>query len=130
MKACRADNDESDNKNVDLDNCNFDVLRGISGLRKKVKGKVCIGMPELIKENSILVIPYTRCGDIFPVLDKVTGVIVEQGSPFEHLGIILRELNIPCIYNVKDACTLLKDGHKVELDGIKGEIIIIKPLLD
>lgn len=113
------------NTDVSLDNCKFEVLRGISGLRKKVKGKVFIGIPDSIKENRIVVIPYTRCGDIFPVLDKVIGVIVEQGSPFEHLGIILRELNIPCIYGIKDACTILGNGDEVELDGIKGEVIIM-----
>ncbi|WP_404661571.1 hypothetical protein [Haloimpatiens myeolchijeotgali] len=38
---------------------------------------------------------------------------------------ILKEQNIPCLYNVKYACTLLKDGDEVELDGIKGKIMKI-----
>ncbi|WP_291580358.1 PEP/pyruvate-binding domain-containing protein [Clostridium sp. UBA6640] len=113
-----------DNKEVALDEGTNSILKGIPGLRKKVIGKVCLGIPNLINEDCILVIPYTRCGDIFPVLDKVKGVIVEQGSPFEHLGIILREVNIPCIYNVENACKILNNSDEVELDGIKGEIVI------
>jgi pyruvate,water dikinase len=116
---------EACNKDIFLDRHNSIVLKGLSGLRKKAKGKVCIGIPTSINKGSILVIPFTRCGDIFPILDKVAGIIVEQGSPFEHLGIILREQNIPCLYNVKDACTLLKYGDEVKLDGIKGEVVKI-----
>ncbi|MGG7165286.1 PEP/pyruvate-binding domain-containing protein [Clostridium ihumii] len=115
-----------DDNSTGCKNDDYIRLTGISGLKKKVKGKVHVGIPDFINEERILVIPYTRCGDVIPVLDKTIGIIVEQGSPFEHLGIILRELNIPCIYNVKDACTLLSNGDEVEIDGLKGEVVYKK----
>lgn len=100
------------------------LLNGISGLRKTVKGRIKIGIPMHLEEDCILVLPFTRCGDIMPIIKYVKGIIVEVGSPFEHLGIIAREMNIPVIYNVKDAMSLLKDGDWVKLDGKSGEILV------
>lgn len=100
------------------------VLKGLSGLRRTVKGKVKIGIPTHLEEECILVLPFTRCGDIMPIIKYVKGIIVEVGSPFEHLGIIAREMNIPVIYNVKDAMSVLKEGDLVMLDGKVGEVTV------
>ena len=37
-----------------------------------------------------------------------------------HSAIISRELKIPCIVGTGNASTVFKDGHKVEVDTIKG----------
>lgn len=100
------------------------LLKGLSGLRKTVTGKVRVGIPSYLEEESILVLPFTRCGDITPIIKYVKGIVVEVGSPFEHLGIIAREMNIPVIYNVKNAMDLLKEGDWVKLDGKSGEILV------
>jgi rifampicin phosphotransferase len=52
-------------------------------------------------------------------------LIFEGGSPFDHLGIIAREMNIPAVYYVKDACKLLKNGDEVELDGLNGQVVLL-----
>lgn len=44
------------------------TLSGISGLRKKVIGKVHVGMPEYLEEERILVLPHGHCGDLLEVL--------------------------------------------------------------
>ncbi|MBU3146359.1 PEP/pyruvate-binding domain-containing protein [Clostridium sp. CF012] len=102
------------------------ILKGLSGLRKKVKAKVKMGMPAYLEEDCILVVPFTRCGELEPIVNHVKGVIVEAGSPFDHLGILAREMNIPVIYNVKNAMSILKDGDEALLDGFVGEVQIIK----
>ena len=102
------------------------ILKGLSGLRKKVKGKVKVGLPLYLDEDSILVVPFTRCGELEPIVAHVIGIVVEVGSPFEHMGILARELNIPVIYNVENAMSIFKDGDEVQLDGFSGEVKIIK----
>lgn len=102
------------------------ILKGLSGLRKKVKAKVKMGMPIYLDEDCILVVPFTRCGELEPIVNRVKGIIVEGGSPFDHLGILAREMNIPVIYNVKNAMSILNDGDEVLLDGFLGEVNISK----
>lgn len=122
-----AEDHEEAHEQIDISSYNDSiVLKGLSGLRKKVRGKVHMGVADNLCEDCILVMPYTRCGNIEPIINHVKGFIVEIGSPFEHLGIIAREMNIPAVYGVKDATKLLKNGDEVEIDGITGEVIIIK----
>ncbi len=102
------------------------ILKGISGLRKTVKATVKMGMPTYLEDECILVVPFTRCGELEPIINYVKGIIVESGSPFDHLGILAREMNIPVIYNVKNAMSILKAGDEVQLDGFVGEVKIIK----
>ncbi len=96
------------------------VLTGISGLRKKVQGRIQVGIFSEITEPVILVLYSGHVGDLMDVINNVKGLIFEEGSPFDHMGIIARELNIPALYNVEDALDLLKPGDYVELDGIEG----------
>jgi len=119
--VCIAENNEQSNSDY---KDNTVILKGLSGLRKKVKAKVKIGMPAYLDKDCILVVPFTRCGELEPIVNHVKGIIVESGSPFDHLGILAREMNIPVIYNVKNAMGILKDGDEVLLDGFAGEIII------
>lgn len=101
------------------------ILKGLSGLRKRVDGKVKIGLPTYLDEDVILVLPFTRCGQLEPIINHVKGIIVENGSPFDHLGILARELNIPVLYNVTNVMNILKAGDEVQLDGFAGEVKII-----
>lgn len=52
------------------------------------------------------------------------GLIVERGSILSHSAVVARELGIVAVVGVEDACTILKDGMEVTVDGIKGEILI------
>ncbi|OPJ60565.1 PEP-utilizing enzyme [Clostridium oryzae] len=55
---------------------------------------------------------------------------VENGSPFEHLDIIAREMNIPVICNVKNVMSLLKEGDEVILDGVNGKVTLINKIIE
>ena len=56
---------------------------------------------------------------IFPL---VSGMIMERGSLLSHSAIVARELGLPAIVGVEDACQWLDDGDWVELNGATGTI--------
>jgi phosphohistidine swiveling domain-containing protein len=56
---------------------------------------------------------------IFPL---VSGMIMERGSLLSHSAIVARELGLPAIVGVEDACQWLSDGDWVELNGATGTI--------
>lgn len=122
-------NDQKDEHNKEILQEKDIILKGVSGLRKKVSGKVRIGLPPYLEEDAILVVPFTRCGEIGPIVSNVLGIVVEVGSPFDHMGILARELNIPVLYNVENAMNTFKDGDEVLLDGFTGEVTMLKPNL-
>lgn len=99
------------------------TIKATSGLNKKVKGKIVRGIPRTLEENSIILLPHCHFEGLIRILGKVKGLIFNWGSPYDHLGIIAREMNIPAMYNAYNAMDLLKDGDIVELDGINGTII-------
>jgi rifampicin phosphotransferase len=47
---------------------------------------------------------------------------VERGSVLSHSAIVSRELGIPCVVALPDACTWLVTGDRVEVDGSSGTV--------
>ena len=104
------------------------ILKGMSSLSKTVEGKVFIsyGIPSHLEDKCILVLRNGHGGDLFSVANKLIGLIVTGGSPFDHMGIITREMNIPAIYYVSNAFDVLKTGDNVILNGVEGTITVSK----
>jgi len=73
------------------------------------------------KSGEILVAQRTDPGwvTIFPL---VSGMIMERGSLLSHSAIVARELGIPAVVGVDNACNWLEDGDWVELNGATGMI--------
>lgn len=107
------------------------VLQGISGFRKKIKGRVkviknnCSSSEIALSEDRILVLKHGHGCYFLPLLNRIKGLIYDQGSPFDHPGIIAREMEIPSIYQTKIATEVLNDGDEVELDGVNEQVIIL-----
>ncbi len=99
-------------------------MNGVSGLKKKVTGTAYFSVPNCAKEDMILVLPNGH-SDIMDILEHVKGIIFEGGSPYDHLGIIAREWNIPTLYYVSDVFHNVKPGDRLELDGIDGKVRIL-----
>jgi len=78
-----------------------------------------------IKSGDILVAERTDPGwvTIFPL---VKGVIMERGSLLSHSAIVARELGVPAVVGVENACHWLQDGDWVELNGATGHIRRLK----
>ena len=74
-----------------------------------------------VRAGDILVAERTDPGwvTIFPM---VKGVIMERGSLLSHSAIVARELGLPAVVGVEDACAWLRDGDWVELNGTSGRI--------
>ncbi|MCL2775154.1 MAG: PEP-utilizing enzyme [Oscillospiraceae bacterium] len=111
----------------DINSDNIKMLKGMASLNKTVRGTILIGpgVPNDIPDDCILVVWNGHAGDLFPIINKIKGLIVVEGSPFDHMGIITREINIPALYYVKNALTVLKTGDKVILDGENGIVEIL-----
>lgn len=73
------------------------------------------------RSGEILVAQRTDPGwvTIFPL---VSGMIMERGSLLSHSAIVARELGIPAVVGVDNACNWLEDGDWVELNGATGMI--------
>lgn len=103
-------------------------ITGVSGCRKSVRGVVYVHTIEYrtfdMPYAGILVLPRAHGQYLLPLLWKIQGLILEDGSPFDHIGILARELNIPIIYKARDATKILQTGDEVEIDGINGHVII------
>jgi len=73
-----------------------------------------------------------RCGEILvaqrtdpgwvTIFPLVSGMIMERGSLLSHSAIVARELGIPAVVGVDNACIWLEDGDWVELNGATGMI--------
>jgi pyruvate,water dikinase len=103
-------------------------ITGVSGCRKNVKGVVYVHTIEYrtfdMPHAGILVLTRAHGQYLLPLLGKIQGLILEDGSPFDHVGILARELNIPIIYKARDATKILQTGDEVEIDGLHGHVII------
>ena len=94
--------------------CSAGVVRGrVNVVRDPRQAK--------IQKGDIVVAERTDPGwvTVFPL---VGGMIMERGSLLSHSAIVAREMGIPAVVGVTDACDWLKDGEWVEIDGGSGAI--------
>ncbi|MCX6707323.1 MAG: PEP-utilizing enzyme, partial [Candidatus Woesearchaeota archaeon] len=90
----------------------------VKGVVRLVKDATELGK---VKKGDILVTSMTTT-DFTPILDKISGLITDEGGLTCHAAIVSRELGIPCIIGTKHATKTLKDDDKIELDAEKGII--------
>lgn len=100
-----------------------DELKGRAVYPGLVRGpaRIVILTEELtkIKNGDILITPLTSPLYV-SVLDKVKGIVTEEGGVLSHASVISRELKIPCVIGTKIATQVFKDGDEVEVDAEKG----------
>jgi len=56
------------------------------------------------------------------VLNRVSGVILSEGSVLDHFSIVAREFGIPCIVGVGEKALRVRNGTIIEMDGYEGTI--------
>lgn len=74
-----------------------------------------------LQPGEILVARHTDPGWIQHFVNAAA-VVVERGSVLSHSAIVSRELGIPCVVALADACSWLADGDQVEVDGSTGMV--------
>lgn len=106
-----------------------DVLKGVSGNRGKVTGKVCVinDIAEFskLKKDEILVCKYTD-PSWTPLFSLAKAVVSDTGGPLSHSAIVAREYDIPAVLGCGNATKILKDGQNIIVDGDRGIIQIYR----
>lgn len=74
-----------------------------------------------MKKREILVTEMTN-PLYLPALERAAAIITDVGGLLCHAAITAREMKIPCIVNTKKATKILKNGEKIIINAIKGEI--------
>jgi phosphohistidine swiveling domain-containing protein len=77
-----------------------------------------------VKEGDILITPMTQ-PEIGRVLNKIAGIVTDEGGILAHASILAREQNIPCITATKIATAVIKDGDQLKLDASNGYFEIL-----
>ncbi len=124
IKSKIIENVKTDVKKIKAQN----TLRGIIGSIGTAKGKVFVihKLEDLdkIKKENIMIVSGTSV-EYISAMERAAGIISEYGGITSHAAVIARELNKPCIIQVKNATKLLKNNELIELDAEKGIITIL-----
>jgi len=102
-------------------------LTGLGVSKGIFKGEVIIVRefdPKANVKGKILVTEHTDPGWTLLFLNAAA-LIVERGNALSHASIVSREIGIPAVVAVEDACTKLKNNEKVIVNGSTGEITIL-----
>ena len=60
-----------------------------------------------------------------PLFYHAAGVITESGGPLSHGAVTARELGIPAVMGIRNACHRLKNGQRVRIDGRNGTVEVL-----
>jgi pyruvate,water dikinase len=75
-----------------------------------------------VKEGDVVIIPFSDVSWT-PVLCKAGAIVAESGGMLSHCSIIAREMGIPSLVSVENACEI-KDNSMVTVDGSNGLLTI------
>lgn len=74
-----------------------------------------------VGDGMIVVVPSTSPSYV-PLMRKARALVTDHGGMMSHAAIVAREFNLPCIVGTQQATKVLKNGDKVVLDLVKGEV--------
>ncbi len=102
------------------------VLKGIvssRGGKHFMTGEVVVvhDPAEQVAPGKIVVVPSTGPSYV-PIMRKAAALVTDHGGMMSHAAIVAREFNLPCIVGTVHATKVLKNGNKVVLDLVKGEV--------
>jgi pyruvate,water dikinase len=99
------------------------ILRGVPVSRGKVSGVARVvrdpSSGETLERGQILVASSTDPGWT-PLFMLASGLILERGGLLSHGAIVAREMDIPALVGVKDACARIPNGSSLLLDANNG----------
>ncbi len=98
-------------------------FRGVTARRGFATGPVRLVCNEeqalAVQKGDIVVAPLLR-PELVSLLSRAAAFVTEQGGITSHAAILARELNIPCLVNVRGAVSSLSDGLTAEIDADHG----------
>ncbi|WP_149204267.1 phosphoenolpyruvate--protein phosphotransferase [Actinotalea subterranea] len=81
------------------------------------------GVPALARPSVVVAEDLSPADTAALELDKVLGIVIEQGGPTGHTAIIAGQLGIPCVVRVLGASALV-DGTEVAVDAATGTVVV------
>lgn len=99
--------------------------KGSGGLIQGV-AKILLSPREIekIMPGDILVTSMTS-PEFVPAMRRSAAIITDEGGITCHAAIVSRELGLPCIIGTKNATKILKDGDRIEMDVVSGNVRVI-----
>ena len=105
-----------------------DVLPGVSGSAGKVTGtaRVILKLSDAgrLSPGEILV-TVTTSPPWTPLFATAGGIVTDTGGPLSHCAIVAREYGLPATVGTGRATKLIKDGQKIEVDGVAGTVRLL-----
>ncbi|MGQ9804570.1 MAG: PEP/pyruvate-binding domain-containing protein [Chlorobiales bacterium] len=101
-------------------------LKGISLTSGEVVGKAWVlrepstAMPDGFEQSKTILVARSVDAGWIPTFALVSGVVVETGGDLSHGSIILREIGLPAITNVKNATKQIQTGTSLKLIASQG----------
>jgi pyruvate,water dikinase len=101
------------------------LVNGTCAFRGHVRGQArilsSVNSMERVEKGDILVTRMTL-PDMLPVMERVSGIITDEGSRSCHSALLAREFGIPCMVSAGNATSALKDGQKIVLNASEGRV--------
>jgi pyruvate,water dikinase len=102
-------------------------LSGIPGSAGVIEGPVrVIEDPDDDIEPGEVLVCRTTNPSWTPLFGLADAIVLDIGGPNSHGPIIAREMGIPCVINVGNGTSVLRDGDIVRVDGDQGTVTILE----
>jgi pyruvate,water dikinase len=76
-------------------------------------------------EMGDLLITKMTIPEMLPIMEKISGIISEEGSRSCHAAVLSREFGIPCIVSAENATSIFRDGQQILFNTPEGRILEI-----
>lgn len=105
---------------------NLKEIKGQVASRGKIQAKARV-ITDVFKQMSEIqkgeiIVTHMTTTDYTPILDKISGIITDEGGLTCHAAIVSRELGIPAVIGTKIASKVFATGDLLELDAINGKV--------
>ncbi len=81
-----------------------------------------LGEATNVLPGEILVCPEALF-ELSPLFGIVSAVVAETGGLLDHSATLVREYNVPAVFGVEDATSLLADGEEIAVDAHSGVVM-------
>lgn len=102
------------------------LLQGVISSGGRASGRVLLVKSrrdfEHIPQEPVVLVMHQSFVEAANLLGQVAAVLVELGSPTDHLACVAREQETPMLCEMKDAATILQKGQWLTVDGNHGRV--------
>ncbi len=104
------------------------LVRGTCVFQGLVRGQARVlssmNSIERVEVRDILVTKMTL-PDMLLIMEKLSGIITDEGSRSCHAAVLAREFGIPCMVSAANATSVLKDGQRIVLNASEGGVFMV-----